>query len=149
MDLGFKSFVSENEIETKRQLRQQQWEQTRRPDQPLEAPEEEYDSRTLFERLKEQRDLKQEEFEESRKLKHLIRGLDNDEISFLEQVDANKLKEVEQKFKEEEEAIQEYQSRIINLNEEEQAKKIEAFKKKSFQFYQFFVQTWFEYFRRF
>lgn len=97
-----------------------------------EAPEEEYDSRTLFERLKEQRDRKQEDFEESRKLKHLIRGLDNEEVSFLEQVDANKLKEEEQKHKEEEDAIREYQSRISNLNEEEQTKKIDAFKKSLF-----------------
>lgn len=97
-----------------------------------EAPEEEYDSRTLFERLKEQKDRKQEEFEESRKLKHLIRGLDNDEVSFLEQVDEIKIREEEQKLKEEDDAIREYQSRFTHLNEEEQAKKMEAFKRSLF-----------------
>jgi hypothetical protein len=97
-----------------------------------EAPEEKYDSRTLFERLKEQKDKKQEEFEESRKLKHLIRGLDNDEVSFLEQVDENKWKEEEQKMKEEDDAIREYQRQMSHLNEAEQTKKMDAFKKSLF-----------------
>lgn len=35
MEVGFKSFVSENEIEEKRQRRQQEWEQTRKDDEPL------------------------------------------------------------------------------------------------------------------
>jgi hypothetical protein len=40
----------------------------------LAAPEEAYDGRSLYDRLKEQKDAKQEEFEESRKFKNMIRG---------------------------------------------------------------------------
>lgn len=46
----------------------------------LVAPEEPYDGRSLYDRLKEQRDAKDLEFEEARKFKNMIRGLD---VSFL------------------------------------------------------------------
>lgn len=39
---------------------------------PLEAPEEEYDPRSLFERLQEQKDKKQEEFEEQFKFSESV-----------------------------------------------------------------------------
>lgn len=42
----------------------------------LVAPEEPYDGRSLYDRLKEQRDAKDSEFEEARKFKNMIRGLD-------------------------------------------------------------------------
>lgn len=89
-------FVTESEIAEARQKRQEEWEKVRQPDQPLgkrtlticfvfkvfwntisrmvfpieipERPEESYDSRSLFDRLKEQRDKKDLEFEEAHKL---------------------------------------------------------------------------------
>jgi FAM192A/Fyv6, N-terminal domain len=51
------------------------------------VPEEPYDGRSLYERLKEQRDAKDHEFEESRKFKNMIRGLDDDEIDHLSEID--------------------------------------------------------------
>ena len=51
------------------------------------VPEEPYDRRSLYERLKEQRDAKDLDFEESRKFKNMIRGLDDDEIDHLSEVD--------------------------------------------------------------
>ena len=76
-------FVSEKEIEDVKAKKQKEWEKVRRPDQPLgkpawqplvckmirfaafsERPEEEYDNRTLYEKLKAQKDRKQEEWEE-------------------------------------------------------------------------------------
>lgn len=33
--MAFKSFVSEEELEEKRRVRQEEWEKVRRPDQPL------------------------------------------------------------------------------------------------------------------
>uniref|UniRef100_A0AAY4DLF6 FAM192A/Fyv6 N-terminal domain-containing protein n=1 Tax=Denticeps clupeoides TaxID=299321 RepID=A0AAY4DLF6_9TELE len=63
VDLSRK-FVSESELEEKRKKRQEEWEKVRKPDDPEEVPEEEYDPRSLFERLQEQKDKKQEEFEE-------------------------------------------------------------------------------------
>lgn len=97
-----------------------------------EAPEEPYDPRTLYERLKEQKDKKDEEWEESRKLKHLIKGLDNDEVSFLEMVDNNKIQLESQRIKEEVDAIDEYKRALSHLNSEEQEKRLNEFKKEFF-----------------
>ncbi|XP_023285974.1 protein FAM192A-like [Seriola lalandi dorsalis] len=63
VDLSRK-FVSESELDERRKKRQEEWEKVRKPDDPEEAPEEEYDPRSLFERLQEQKDKKQEEYEE-------------------------------------------------------------------------------------
>uniref|UniRef100_A0AAY5EHS1 FAM192A/Fyv6 N-terminal domain-containing protein n=1 Tax=Electrophorus electricus TaxID=8005 RepID=A0AAY5EHS1_ELEEL len=85
VDLSRK-FVSESELEERRKKRQEEWEKVRKPDDPEEVPEEEYDPRSLFERLQEQKDKKQEEFEEQFKFKNMVRGLDEDETSFLDEV---------------------------------------------------------------
>jgi N-terminal domain of NEFA-interacting nuclear protein NIP30. len=61
-------FISETEIANQRQRRQEEWEKVRTADQPVEAPEEEYDPRSLFDRLKEQKDKKEFEYEEAHKL---------------------------------------------------------------------------------
>ena len=98
----------------------------------LEAPEEEYDPRTLYQRLKEQRDKKDEEYEESRKLKNMIKGLDNEEISFLEMIDNNKIQIETQRIKEEVEAIDEFKRAVSHLNNEEQEKRLNQFKKEFF-----------------
>ena len=86
------SFVSEKELEEVKRKRQEEWEKARKPNDPVgeciinmymytvnkpslyntwlvffcfqERPEEVYDPRPLYERLKEQRDRKQEEWEE-------------------------------------------------------------------------------------
>uniref|UniRef100_A0AAY4DI46 FAM192A/Fyv6 N-terminal domain-containing protein n=1 Tax=Denticeps clupeoides TaxID=299321 RepID=A0AAY4DI46_9TELE len=86
MGIGTRKFVSESELEEKRKKRQEEWEKVRKPDDPEEVPEEEYDPRSLFERLQEQKDKKQEEFEEQFKFKNMVRGLDEDETSFLDEV---------------------------------------------------------------
>uniref|UniRef100_A0A8C6SP08 Proteasome activator subunit 3 interacting protein 1 n=1 Tax=Neogobius melanostomus TaxID=47308 RepID=A0A8C6SP08_9GOBI len=85
VDLSRK-FVTEAELDEKRKKRQEEWEKVRKPDDPEEAPEEVYDPRSLFERLQEQKDKKQEEFEEQLKFKNMVRGLDEDETSFLDEV---------------------------------------------------------------
>ncbi|NXU59028.1 F192A protein, partial [Turnix velox] len=53
---------------------------------PSECPEEAYDPRSLYERLQEQREKKQQEFEEQFKFKNMVRGLDEDETHFLDEV---------------------------------------------------------------
>ncbi|CAN7997320.1 unnamed protein product [Ixodes hexagonus] len=68
----FKSFVSEAEIEEKRKKRQEEWDKVRSAEDPVEAPEEEYDPRSLFERLEEQRLKKQADYEEAHKLSEWI-----------------------------------------------------------------------------
>ncbi|KAI7802533.1 protein FAM192A [Triplophysa rosa] len=85
VDLG-KKFVSESELEENRKKRQEEWEKVRKPDDPEEVPEEEYDPRSLYERLQEQKDKKQEEYEEQFKFKNMVKGLEEDETSFLDEV---------------------------------------------------------------
>jgi len=80
------NFVTEKELEEERKRRQEEWERVRKPDEPEEAPEPE-DRRPLYERLKAQRDQKQIEFEETHKLKNMLRGLDSEETEFLDYVD--------------------------------------------------------------
>uniref|UniRef100_A0A0N5A8A4 Nefa_Nip30_N domain-containing protein n=1 Tax=Syphacia muris TaxID=451379 RepID=A0A0N5A8A4_9BILA len=104
-------FVSSTELEEIRKRRQEEWEKVRKPNDPIgerclwrKAPEEEVDSRSLYERLKEVRDKKQAEWEEEHKFKNMIRGLDQDETEFLSKVNTIRA-EAERKKKEEEEAI--------------------------------------------
>lgn len=61
-------FVTESEAAETRQRRQEEWERVRQPEDPLERPEEPYDGRSLYDRLKEQKTKKDMEFEEAHKL---------------------------------------------------------------------------------
>nr|XP_012611240.1 protein FAM192A isoform X5 [Microcebus murinus] len=81
-----KRFVSEAELDERRKRRQEEWEKVRKPEDPQECPEEVYDPRSLYERLQEQKDRKQQEYEEQFKFKNMVRGLDEDETNFLDEV---------------------------------------------------------------
>ncbi|XP_053556218.1 PSME3-interacting protein [Bombina bombina] len=81
-----KKFVTESEIEEIRKKRQEEWEKVRKPEDPEECPEEVYDPRSLYEKLQEQKDKKQLEYEEQFKFKNMVRGLDEDETKFLDEV---------------------------------------------------------------
>lgn len=98
-----------------------------------EAPEPEYDPRTLYERLQEQKQKKQEEFEESKKMKNLVRVLDNDEIEFLAICNNSKAELENQKYREELLALEEYKRGVAHLNNEEQEHKLSEFKRELFQ----------------
>ncbi|XP_073823763.1 PSME3-interacting protein [Musca autumnalis] len=117
-------FITESELAEARKRRQEEWEKVRTPDQPLERPEE-YDSRSLYDRLKEQKMKKDLEYEEAHKLKNLIRGLDEDEVSFLELVDQNKMDIEKEKLLEEERELKDFRSRVTSLQEESENKKIQ------------------------
>uniref|UniRef100_A0A0A1WIZ5 Protein FAM192A n=1 Tax=Zeugodacus cucurbitae TaxID=28588 RepID=A0A0A1WIZ5_ZEUCU len=111
-------FVTESEAAEARKRRQEEWEKVRTPDQPLERPEEPYDGRSLFERLKEQKMKKDLEYEEAHKLKNLIRGLDDDEVQFLELVDQNKIDAEKKQIQEERKELQDFRDRVATLQEE-------------------------------
>lgn len=67
--------------------------------------------------MKEQRDAKDLEFEESRKFKNMIRGLDEDEVDHLAEIDDRKL-QAERKQKEEElKELQDYRAKVAELQE--------------------------------
>ncbi|KAK2894661.1 hypothetical protein Q8A67_011890 [Cirrhinus molitorella] len=122
VDLSRK-FVSESELDEKRKKRQEEWEKVRKPDDPEEAPEEEYDPRSLFERLQEQKDKKQEEYEEQFKFKNMVKGLDEDETSFLDEVSRKQCLIEKRRRDEEAQEIKEYRSALQKLANTESQKK--------------------------
>lgn len=65
------------------------------------APEEPFDGRSLYDRLKEQRDAKDLEFEESRKFKNMIRGLDESDADHLNEIQEDSAKKVRKQIEEE------------------------------------------------
>ncbi|XP_078024359.1 PSME3-interacting protein isoform X3 [Epinephelus lanceolatus] len=112
VDLSRK-FVSEAELDEKRKKRQEEWEKVRKPEDPEQAPEEEYDPRSLFERLQEQKDKKQEEYEEQFKFRNMVRGLDEDETSFLDEVSRQQCLVEKQRRDEEKQELLEYRSALV------------------------------------
>lgn len=109
-----------------------------------ELPEEPYDSRSLFERLKEQRDKKDLEYEETHKLsmlhtcfhadihmhlaiigsnfsigtiENMIRGLDDDEVDFLSIVDQAKMDAERRQQIEENKEMRDFRERVATLQE--------------------------------
>ncbi|XP_058501316.1 PSME3-interacting protein [Solea solea] len=124
VDLSRK-FVTEAELDEKRKQRQEEWEKVRKPDDPEEAPEEKYDPRSLFDRLQEQKDKKQEEFEEQFKFKNMVRGLDDDETSFLDEVSRQQCLVEKQRRDEEKQELLEYRSAVVKQASTESRKEPE------------------------
>lgn len=124
VDLSRK-FVSETELDERRKKRQEEWEKVRKPEDPQEAPEEEYDPRSLFERLQEQKDKKQEEFEEQFKFRNMVRGLDEDETNFLDEVSRQQCLVEKQRRDEEKQELLEYRSAIVKQASTENRKEPE------------------------
>ncbi|XP_053617953.1 PSME3-interacting protein [Plodia interpunctella] len=119
-------FITETEILEARRRRQEEWEKVRTEDQPKEAPEESYDTRPLYQRLEEQRMKKEAEYEEAHKLKNMIRGLDDDEVGFLDLVERTKAKAAQQISIEEQKEMQEFRERVSHLAESEEMSRLRA-----------------------
>ncbi|KAH9490106.1 hypothetical protein Btru_035271 [Bulinus truncatus] len=101
----FKAFVSDEEVQEQRQQRQAQWEKVRQPDDPVECPEEE--TRSLYEQLQANKELKDREFEEETKLRSSVKGLDEDEVLFLNFVSDRQVQLEKDRNKEEKSVIEE------------------------------------------
>lgn len=123
-----KRFVSEAELKERRQRRQEEWEKVRKPEDPEECPEEAYDPRSLYERLQEQKDKKQQEFEEQFKFKNMVRGLDEDETKFLDEVSRQQALIEKQRREEDLKELNEYRSTLSKVGVSTDSKK-EAEKK--------------------
>ncbi|KAJ2848049.1 hypothetical protein IWW36_003525 [Coemansia brasiliensis] len=96
-------FISESAIEEARSERQEAWKRAYESGKPS-APEADYDPRTLYERLQEQKLKKSEALAESRRAANQIHKLDDEETRFLDSVhEAERLKQMERKRKEQEE----------------------------------------------
>ncbi|OQV22330.1 hypothetical protein BV898_03828 [Hypsibius exemplaris] len=111
-----KSFVTESELEEKRQVRQAEWEKVRKADQPLECPEIPLDNRTLFDRLREQKLKDEEEKEEAKKMKNFVRGLESDEVEFLDYVDDIYTKRERDKLEQERAVLKEFKITAMNTS---------------------------------
>eukprot|EP00096_Caligus_rogercresseyi_P012951 TRINITY_DN5614_c0_g1_i1.p1 TRINITY_DN5614_c0_g1~~TRINITY_DN5614_c0_g1_i1.p1 ORF type:complete len:216 (+),score=83.46 TRINITY_DN5614_c0_g1_i1:73-720(+) len=119
-------FVSENDLEKARNQRQEEWDKVRQESDPKEAPEPEYDSRSLFERLEANREKKQLEWEEAHKLKNQIRGIDDEEADFLDKVSKN-IENYEKRIENEELAeVQAYRLMQGRLSEKQEADRVKS-----------------------
>ncbi|XP_022913734.1 PSME3-interacting protein [Onthophagus taurus] len=119
-------FITETEAVEVRNRRQAEWERVRKADDPIERPEEPHDHRSLYEKLQEQKQKKDLEYEEAHKLKNMIKGLDDDEIEFLDLVDRTKLAADRRKNIEEEQELNDYRNRVASLQEKSLDNKLQA-----------------------
>ncbi|OQR73171.1 hypothetical protein BIW11_01186 [Tropilaelaps mercedesae] len=125
--VGLSKFVSEAEVEDAKRKRQEEWDRVRQPDDPKTAPEPEpSDMRPLFDRLEEQRLKKEADREESRQLKNLVKGLDSDEVDFLDQVDDLRARHERAQREEERRELEEFKLRTQFARPAVEPEKIEA-----------------------
>ncbi|KAI9497060.1 NEFA-interacting nuclear protein NIP30, partial [Zychaea mexicana] len=69
-----------------------------------DAPQEDYDPRTLYERLQEQKNMKEELFQEQTRLSNLIKRVDDEEAEYYQTLsDVQEKLDVEKRRKESEE----------------------------------------------
>ena len=80
--------------------------------------------RSLFERLEENKRLKQEMYDQQHDIKNVVRGIDDDEAAFLDKVDEIKSEAEIQRIKEERKELQEYKEMKEKLLEEEEHRRL-------------------------
>ncbi|XP_065834762.1 PSME3-interacting protein-like [Oscarella lobularis] len=116
-----KSFESQDDIDDRRRRRQEEWEKARRPDEPEKCPEEiPWDGKTLYQRLQEQKEEKQLEWEEQFKFKNMIyKGLDEDEAKFLNVLSENQAKQEHFQRREEKKYLEAYREALQKEKAEE------------------------------
>jgi len=109
-------FVSEDDLDEYRRKRQEEWEKIRQPDDPVERPDTIIqDKRSLYERLQEQKDKKQDEWDEQHKFKNLFRGIDGEESEFLDQVAQQRVEENKRRFKADSKEMSDYKNAVSEL----------------------------------
>ncbi|KAE8608177.1 hypothetical protein XENTR_v10011419 [Xenopus tropicalis] len=124
-----KRFVTESELEERRKKRQEEWEKVRKPEDPEECPEEVYDPRSLYERLQEQKEKKQQEYEEQFKFKNMVRGLDVEETNFLDEVSRKQELLEKQRRDEDMKEVNEFRNALTTAATNSDLKKKDADKK--------------------
>ncbi|KAJ2002830.1 hypothetical protein GGI02_003328 [Coemansia sp. RSA 2322] len=105
-------FISESAIEDARREREEAWKKAYESGDASAMPETEYDPRTLYERLKEQKQRKDEIYSESRRFSKQIRTLDPEESQFLESVDDVALERDREKRQQELLALAEFKEQV-------------------------------------
>jgi len=110
--------VPEEALKQSRARRAEEWEKVRHPDVITEKDrEEDFEEKTLYERLQENRELKRIEIEEQFRYKNMVySGLDNDEHKFLEAWENSKKEGDKARQKEECEELQKFKARVVDLD---------------------------------
>ncbi|BEI89800.1 uncharacterized protein CcaverHIS019_0211620 [Cutaneotrichosporon cavernicola] len=96
-------FISQNAVDEAKERREEEWKEAYErigQEPPPLMKEEEHDGRTLFERLEEQKQLKQDWWDDRMKMKNQYRGLVGEEFEFLAEKDREK-RDAERKVEEE------------------------------------------------
>lgn len=109
-------FVSSKALEEAKAKREREWQDAYSrlgQEVPAELKEQiergrQGDGRSLFDQLRENRNKKQEAFEEKAKLSNQFRSLDEEEVSFLERIIDDTNEEEEKRKKEELEELQSF-----------------------------------------
>merc|ERR1712083_214865 len=98
------------------------------PEDPVEAPEAPIDNRSLFEKLQEQKDLKEMQWQEEHDFKNntFNKALEEDEAQFLDAVDAARCNAERQKGLAEKAKLEEFQKTQQELRERELEERIRA-----------------------
>jgi len=109
---SLKQFLTEEQIEIERQRRQADWERVRSSTDPIEAPVEVFDTRSLYEKLKAQHEEKKKEYEDMWAAKNSIRGLDEDETDFLTRLDHARAEKQRELKRMEQEEIEELKKKL-------------------------------------
>ncbi|KAK8843411.1 hypothetical protein IAR55_007068 [Kwoniella newhampshirensis] len=108
-------FESQTAIDEAKENKQKEWKEAYArigQEPPPEEPEQEYDPRTLFERLQSQKDTKKEEWDSKMKLSNQWRGLDSEEQRFLAEKEAEKRAEQRKVEEREADEVREYRERL-------------------------------------
>ncbi|WVR09160.1 hypothetical protein IAU60_006222 [Kwoniella sp. DSM 27419] len=108
-------FESQSSIDEARENKQKAWKEAYArigQEPPPEEPEEEYDPRTLYERLQSKKDLKKEEWDAKMKLSNQWRGLDTEEQRFLAEKEAERRAAERAVEDKEAEEVREYRERL-------------------------------------
>ncbi|KAJ8924375.1 hypothetical protein NQ315_007171 [Exocentrus adspersus] len=111
-------FISESEAVEIRKRRQEEWERNV-PRSPMTIEV----CMTGYKNRNRKKDL---EYEEAHKLKNMIKGLDDDEIEFLDLVDRTKLEADRKKEIEEERELNDYRNRVAILQEKSIEERLQA-----------------------
>ncbi|KAK3817234.1 MAG: N-terminal domain of NEFA-interacting nuclear protein NIP30-domain-containing protein [Benniella sp.] len=108
------NFVSADAIEEARKTRQEEWERAHaNAENPPPLKEEEpYDPRTLYERLQEQKQKKQDAFLEATKFGNLIHKIDNDEFEFLNTLEDDEAKKKQELADQEAEELKKFRMNV-------------------------------------
>ncbi|KAK9721497.1 hypothetical protein K7432_003377 [Basidiobolus ranarum] len=114
MESGFtlkKSFISEESVEEIKRKKQEEWEKAYE-NAEIKPPVEEYDARPLYQRLAEQRIIKEEAILEAAKFSNLIHRIDDDEFDFLKTLDDEERKKKIDLLKQERDELEKYRKAV-------------------------------------